>query len=1113
MEEPQLNGEQTSKGESKPPSKRRESFGEVEIDGENEEVNDMNGCREEIEKADIKTSPVTNHKVPPHLTKPIIRSLSGTQFKYSPAYTNNGTSSPTSSAPNTMRESTRNRNQGSPPPPLSARAHPLATSSSNSPLETVPRAWSSQQVISKDFGSTQQLSQLSQSLHANRIRNSTLVMFHPSKPQARPNTMQPHSQSSPSLPHRNGLSTSKSSNNLSSVSKKHASNPSKSSASPTSSSSSSSSSSATFKNHKFEVLFVLLAKKGSSDGFAVSGKVSGKKTGADIKQFLLKEAKPLIKDLVNASLLKKKKSKALLKSIDHFSLIIRGTSYHIQNDSLPLHRIGVIQMFAQAHIQPTLEMILRDVSEEEEDKERESRLKKRLNEDVYINNDIKKLLSADLLRAALTANSEALAFRKQMTKLRTELKIGDDIEKTYFPRYMDTEPLPLVTPNSILFTCHFITDDQMRSQLSCKPTDTADCLIEKAFKKICMAYKDMQQKTSKEFILKVTGFKEFLYGDTHIISYDYIRKCLSKELPISLTLFHKETLLKSLREEEVVSETKGSSLVDEVLLLKDIEDEDSIEISAFDSPFRIRINGAENLPKNEQEGEDSLIFVCAALYHSGVPIGEPAYSSLLIENPAPQWSQWLYFSNIKISDLPRGARLCFTIYRRMIPNSDPSSAWQKGKDAKDIPVACVSLSLFDHRGYLRDSVMPAMKMWKKCRADPTGTISENITDSSPPFLSIEFESSLKPIRARSIPPPIDLQEFGAKASEFSATENAVKIVKLDGILAQDPLTELTSEYKKLIYEGRYYCAQKSGALAKFLESVVWHDPIQANEAYRLLPVWQKPSPLQALELLDAKYGDPIVRTYAVKLVEEGFTDGETYDFLLQLTQVLKHELHHDSGLVRFLLKKAWQNTKIAHSFYWHLKAEQHIPEIAERYTLILESFLRGCGKHRTELAKQADLVKKLVVVAEKIKKIPQNERKESMLADLRKLKLPPRFQLPLDQRMEAKGLIVDKCKYMDSKKLPLWLVFENAEPLGKPITVIFKCGDDLRQDVLTLQMIRIMDKLWKRAGLDLRLNAYGACVTGNMEGMIEVVLNADTTANINKAAGILEFASNTEKKS
>lgn len=56
---------------------------------------------------------------------------------------------------------------------------------------------------------------------------------------------------------------------------------------------------------------------------------------------------------------------------------------------------------------------------------------------------------------------------------------------------------------------------------------------------------------------------------------------------------------------------------------------------------------------------------------------------------------------------------------------------------------------------------------------------------------------------------------------------------------------------------------------------------------------------------------------------------------------------------------------------------------------------------------------------------------------------------------------------------PLWLLFENADPTGEDLNIIFKCGDDLRQDMLTLQMFRIMDKLWKKEGLDLMLNPYG----------------------------------------
>ena len=85
---------------------------------------------------------------------------------------------------------------------------------------------------------------------------------------------------------------------------------------------------------------------------------------------------------------------------------------------------------------------------------------------------------------------------------------------------------------------------------------------------------------------------------------------------------------------------------------------------------------------------------------------------------------------------------------------------------------------------------------------------------------------------------------------------------------------------------------------------------------------------------------------------------------------------------------------------------------------------------------------------------------------------------------------------MDSKKLPLWLVFENADPHGKDLYVIFKDGDDLRQDMLTLQMFKIMDNYWRRSNLNLLMIPYGCISTGDELGFIEVVLDSDTTANI-----------------
>ena len=55
--------------------------------------------------------------------------------------------------------------------------------------------------------------------------------------------------------------------------------------------------------------------------------------------------------------------------------------------------------------------------------------------------------------------------------------------------------------------------------------------------------------------------------------------------------------------------------------------------------------------------------------------------------------------------------------------------------------------------------------------------------------------------------------------------------------------------------------------------------------------------------------------------------------------------------------------------------------------------------------------------------------------------------------MRCSGLDVSKCRVMNSKKRPLWLAFKNAAAGGPPNhVVLFKAGDDLRQDLLTLQV-------------------------------------------------------------
>jgi len=267
---------------------------------------------------------------------------------------------------------------------------------------------------------------------------------------------------------------------------------------------------------------------------------------------------------------------------------------------------------------------------------------------------------------------------------------------------------------------------------------------------------------------------------------------------------------------------------------------------------------------------------------------------------------------------------------------------------------------------------------------------------------------------------------------------------------------------------------------------------------------------QALQLLDGNFLNEPIRRFAVESLSK-FSPVEITDYLIQLVQSLKYEVYHDSPLARFLLKIGIKYPlTIGHSLFWNLKSEMHNANVQQRFGLYLEIFLTKIGSNfRKIFEDEVCLVNSLSKVCEiafpKEKNVSKEVIKLKMEKELDKINnelLSDReISIPFNYRCKVKRIFSKKCKFMKSKKKPLWLVFENVCDLAEDTYIMFKKGDDLRQDIITLQLFKIMHKLWYEEGIRLKMSNYEVISTGNFEGLLQIVTNSETLATIQKDYG------------
>ncbi|XP_059845497.1 phosphatidylinositol 3-kinase catalytic subunit type 3 [Hemitrygon akajei] len=214
----------------------------------------------------------------------------------------------------------------------------------------------------------------------------------------------------------------------------------------------------------------------------------------------------------------------------------------------------------------------------------------------------------------------------------------------------------------------------------------------------------------------------------------------------------------------------------------------------------------------------------------------------------------------------------------------------------------------------------------------------------------------------------------------------------------------------------------------------------------------------------------------------------------------------EQDLCAFLISRACRNSTLANYLYWYVIVEcedqdtqLRDPKTHEMYLNVMRRFSQALLKGdknvrvmRSLLAAQQTFVDRLVHLMKAVQRESGNrkkkiERLQTLLADNEKVNLSEiePIPLPLEPQVKIRGIIPEKATLFKSALMPAKLIFKTED--GGKYPVIFKHGDDLRQDQLILQIISLMDKLLRKENLDLKLTPYKVLATSTKHGFMQFI--------------------------
>nr|CAD7396811.1 unnamed protein product [Timema cristinae] len=313
-----------------------------------------------------------------------------------------------------------------------------------------------------------------------------------------------------------------------------------------------------------------------------------------------------------------------------------------------------------------------------------------------------------------------------------------------------------------------------------------------------------------------------------------------------------------------------------------------------------------------------------------------------------------------------------------------------------------------------------------------------------------------------------------------------------------------------------------------------------NDASELVYMltWAAVSPIQALAYFSRQFPPhPITAQYAVRVLSSYPADAVLF-YIPQLVQAVRHDTM--GYVIEFIKYIARKSQVVGHQLIWNMKTNMYTDEEMHNKDTVLYDTLEAItksivlslsGPAKQFYEREFDFFGKITNISGEIRPYPKGaERKRACLEALSKIQVQHGCYLPSNP--EAMVIDIDyksgtpmqsaakapylarfrvrRCGINELENMAMAVSNHNSlhnsavSSLGVELwqAAIFKVGDDVRQDMLALQVIGIFKNVFQQVGLDLYLFPYRVVATAPGCGVIECVPNAKSRDQLGRQTDI-----------